>query len=152
MIKTKFVLLFFSVLAIILFPFSFILSENIFFTSIAPGWDTSFSNGYLLATFIKFILLLLAISGYWILSKNNPAVSRTLVGTHLLTTIPSVINAKFSLLNLVDFESGNMEKINNSIEFFVVIIVCLNVLFLSGQIYFWFHFFKIRKTYRLHFS
>ena len=146
MIQTKFASLIFSILAIALFPFSFILSENNFFPSVIPGWDTSFSKGYLISTFIKFILLLFAITGYWILTKNNSLINRKLVTLHTLLTVPSVINAKFSLLNFVDFQSGNVEQINNGITVFVVVIVLMNVLFLTGQIYFGYHFFKIRKA------
>ena len=148
MIQTKFAILFFSILAFILFPFSFILSESDFYTSIIPGWHTTFSNGYLIATFIKFLLLMFAITGYWLLSKNNLLIKRKLVVLHALLSVPSVINAKFSLLLLVDFQSGNMEKINDSIETIVPVIVLMNIMFITGQVYFGYHFFKIRKTSR----
>jgi len=145
MIRTKIAFLTFSILLVSLFPFSFNLTESGFATPIIPGRHVTVISSYLISAFIKFIILIFIVLGYWKILKMKNVISSKLFYIHLFLTIPSIVSSKISLLSLIDYNANDLEKLVNEIESVSILIIVMNVMFLLGQIIFGIYYFRIRN-------
>ena len=142
MIKTKIALSVFSILTIILFPFSILFWNSDFASSVIPGWHTTIISPYLTATIFKFIVMLVVITFYWKLNKAVKEIDFKFFALHLALTIPSIINSKISLHSFVEFDRNNFEKTIREYEIIDSIVIALNILFIIGQIIFGIYYSK----------
>lgn len=69
-----------------------------FSLSVVPGWHTSVMSPFSLLALANWLSLLLAMLGYWHLSKRFSQVNRKLFGLHLLLTLPLLMVDHFSIL------------------------------------------------------
>jgi uncharacterized membrane protein YjfL (UPF0719 family) len=136
---------FFAFLALLLLtiPFSFD-----FATSVVPGWHTTIFPPYFIWQLIAIIVLLLAIIGYWLLSKRVDKINWTLFAFHLTLTIPTIIFLKFPSIFL-DVQQTNQEEIIKAISLRIKLIPVAWTLFILGQALFIIYFIRTIKSERV---
>lgn len=136
MIKTKIPFIVFTILLIVLFPFSVLFIKSDLVSSIIPGWHTTINSFWLLATVIKIVILSIVVLMYWKLNKIVKEIEVKFFILHLALTIPSILNSKIPLQSFIEFNRNNMEKTISELETVNLIVIALNVLFVVGQIAF----------------
>ena len=136
MIKTKIPLIVFTILLIILFPFSVFFMKSDLISSIVPGWNTTINSFWLFATILKFAILSIVVLMYWKLNKIVKEIKVKFFILHLALTVPSILNSKIPLQSFIEFNSNEMEKTISDLKTVNLIVMALNVLFLLGQIAF----------------
>ncbi|MBF6640225.1 hypothetical protein IVB69_01905 [Flavobacterium sp. J49] len=145
MIKTKISLIVFTILLVILFPFSILFWKSDYATSVIPGWHTTIISPYLTATLFKSVLLLIVVVLYWKLNKVVKEIDLKIFILHLTLTIPSILNSKLPLHSFIEFDRNDMTKTANEIEIVNSIVIVLNVLFVIGQVIFGIYYVKKRN-------
>lgn len=145
MIKTKYSLVIFTILFIILIPYTAIFSQLDFISSIIPGWHTTINSFHLIANILKLFILFIILVMYWKLSKREIKMSKKLFSLHLILTVPSIFISKIPLLFFVNYDSNNLEKTIVQIETMNKIVIVLNSLFIVGQILFGIYYWKTSK-------
>lgn len=135
-IKTKTSSLIFTILFVILIPYSLLLFQSDYVSSIIPGWHTTINSFNLIANILKLVLLLIVIIFYWKLTKIIKVMPFKYLILHLFLTIPSIIISKISLLFFVNFDNQNLEKTINEIDNVNRIVIIINTSFIIGQILF----------------
>jgi DNA integrity scanning protein DisA with diadenylate cyclase activity len=144
-IKTKTSLLIFTILFVILIPYSLLFLKSDFASSIIPGWHTTINSFNLIANILKLVLLFIVVIFYWKLSKIIKAMPFKYFILHLFLTIPSIIISKIPLIFFVNFDNQNLEKTINEIDNVNRIVIIINTLFIIGQILFGMYYYKTWK-------
>jgi hypothetical protein len=145
-IKTKTSLLIFTILFVILIPYSLLFFLSDFVSSIIPGWHTTINSFNLIANIIKLIVLFIVLILYWKLSNFQKEMKIKVFILHLILTIPSIFISKIPLSNFVNFDSRNVEKTLTEIENLNRIVILINILFIIGQILFGIYYYKMWKS------
>ncbi|MFB9080041.1 hypothetical protein ACFFLS_09120 [Flavobacterium procerum] len=134
-IKTAFRI--FLALSLVLFPYDIIYLQSDFLSSLVPGWNTNITTGRITANLIKFVFLTISTVLYWRLSQIAKSMSLKKFMIHLGFTLTGVLLSKFSLYEILYFNSLTAVDFVNSITIVVVLNILLNILFFTGQILFW---------------
>jgi hypothetical protein len=136
----------FAALLILTIPFSFYNFSLDFATSVVPGWHTTIFPPYFLINLIVSIVILLVVIAYWNLSRKMKKVSWTVFFIQLVLTIPAVLYILFpSFMDKLLFQHD--EPIN--LRLILSIILAPYVLFIVGQVFFFFNYFKTIKAKRV---
>ena len=137
--KTYVPFLAFLALLLLTIPFYFDFSTSSF-----PGWHTTISPHYFIWGLIVVNVLLLAIIGYWLLSKGVDKINWTLFIIHFILTITSVIFIKLPLIFL------NVQQINQqfieAVSLRMKLIPVAWVLFIIGQVLFLVYFIRTSNS------
>jgi hypothetical protein len=146
MIKTKVPFIIFSILLLLLFPFSVLFIKSDSVSSMIPGWNSTINSFWILATIIKFITLSIVVLMYWKLSKVGKKIGVKFFVLHLMFTIPSILNSKIPFQSFIEFDNNNIQKTISEIETVNLIVIASNIVFIIGQVIFGFYYFKRINT------
>lgn len=146
-LKTKIPLIIFTILFVISFPYSMLIYESDFISSLIPGWHTTI-NSFGFTDIFRFILLSIVVFGYCKLSKITKTMPLKYFLMHISFTIPSIIISKISLYNFVSFENQNIEETYNKIENIIRIGFLINTFFIIVQIFSVIYYYKILNKVR----
>lgn len=126
----------FLLLLLLPIPFSFD-----FATSVVPGWHTTIYPPYLVWTLIVAIALLLAAIGYWVLSKRQDKINRTLYAIHVALTLTTVVYLKFPTI-LLDANISDQNELLKALEARMKLIPIAWIIFAVGQVLFLVYFIR----------
>lgn len=146
MIKTKTALIIFTMLFVILIPYSLLFFQSDFATSIFPGWHTTINSAKITANILKLVLLFIVIIFYWRLTKIIERMPFKYFILHLFLTFPSVIISKIPLILFVNFNNKNIENTISEIDSVNRIVAIINTLFIIAQILFVMYYYKTKKN------
>lgn len=144
MIKINTIIIAFSTLTLLLFPYYIVYLQSDFLSSIVPGWNTDIQKGKLIIDLIKFLFLAITTFLYWKLSKINKEIPFKKIVIHFVLILPAVLLAKINLYNLLNLHYVNYEDFISQIQFLILINISANILFFSGFV--WFVFFYKKLT------
>lgn len=144
-IKTRISLIIFTILFVILIPYSILFFQSDFASSIIPSWHTTINSFNLIANILKLVILFIVVIFYWKLTKIIKAMLLKYFILHLFLTIPSIIISKIPLIFFVNFDNKNLEKTVNEIDNVNRIVLIINTLFIIGQILFAIFYYKTWK-------
>ncbi|OMQ13317.1 hypothetical protein [[Flexibacter] sp. ATCC 35103] len=153
-LKTKTAFAIFSFVTVIIFPYYIIISgiNSSFLNSIIPDLNTIIIPAKLIATLIKFFILIVVSSYYWKLSKITKEINFKKFLIHLTLIVPGILITKINVYQFVTMNFHDFESILSQIQLVVLINILANILFFTGQILFGFSYLKISKntivTYR----
>lgn len=136
----------FAALFISTILFSFDNFSLEFATSVVPGWHTTIFPPYFLINLIVSIIMLLVTIAYWKLSRKIKKISWAVFITQLVLTIPAVLSILFpTLIDKLLFQYD--EPIN--LRLILWIILLPYVLFVVGQVFFFFNYLRTIKAKRV---
>lgn len=133
----------FTALLLLTIPFSFD-----FATSVVPGWRVTVFPPYFWISIVVIIVLLLAIIGYWLLSKRVDRTNRILFIIHIILTTATVaflVNPSI-LLNIDNQLNENEFRRETALR--IKLIPVAWVLFALAQILFLIYFVRTIRTER----
>lgn len=143
MIRTNHVFGIFLILSLTIFPYYIFYLQSDFLSSLVPGWNTTIYPGQIILNLIKFTFLSVTTICYWKLSRIENKITFKKFLNHFLLTIPAIIIGKISLDSLTIIYLST-ENFLNRIKIIVLINICLNILFIIGQVVFWNYFVKVK--------
>jgi hypothetical protein len=132
---------FFALLLAFTIPWSLNLVSFDYATSVVPGWHTAIYPPLFLIDIILSVLLLIDVLGYLQLANKIDSINWLVFITHLMLTIPATILMKFpmALLYLSNPEPEQLIVLEAQFTWFAY---CL---FIAGQVFFAFYFFKTKR-------
>ena len=132
----------FAALLILTIPFSLDRFSLPFATSVVPGWHTTIFPPYFLINLVVSIIMILVTIAYWNMSRKMKKLNRTVFFIQLVLTIPAIFYISFPFfIDKLLFDHD--EPIN--FRLILSLILTPYVLFIIGQVFFFFHYFKTIK-------